>query len=45
MFPETLKEFKNYLLENSDAQCQLEELKAEVQAFSKDFPMPGFDER
>ena len=44
-FSETLKEFKAYLLENADAQSQIEALKSEVQAFSKGFPMPGFDER
>ena len=45
LLSETLKEFKAYLLENSDAQSQIEALKSEVQAFSKEFPMPGFDER
>ena len=44
-FSETLKEFKAYLLENADTQSQIEALKSEVQAFSKGFPMPGFDER
>ena len=33
------------LAENADAQSQIEALKSEVQAFSKGFPMPGFDER
>ncbi|XP_076437509.1 serine hydroxymethyltransferase, mitochondrial-like [Babylonia areolata] len=40
-----LKEFKAYVLENAEAVSQLEALKAEVQSFAKDFPMPGFQER
>ncbi|KAK7092739.1 serine hydroxymethyltransferase, mitochondrial-like [Littorina saxatilis] len=41
----TLKEFKAYLVESNDAHSQLDALKAEVQAFSKDFSMPGLEDR
>ncbi|KAL8602610.1 Serine hydroxymethyltransferase 2 [Nucella lapillus] len=41
----TLKEFKAFVKENSEAQTQLAALKAEVNAFAKEFPMPGFQDR
>ncbi|KAI8767300.1 serine hydroxymethyltransferase mitochondrial [Biomphalaria glabrata] len=41
----TLKDFKAFVLENADIQKEIQSLKEEVITFSKNFSMPGFEDR
>lgn len=40
----TLKEFKQYLTSNEEIIRKIADVKQEVEAFSSNFPMPGFDD-
>ena len=40
-----MKDFKAFLLKDEAAQAKMAALKTEVQEFSKNFNMPGFEER
>ncbi|XP_065838974.1 serine hydroxymethyltransferase, mitochondrial-like [Oscarella lobularis] len=41
----TLKDYKEFLMEDEETKKRLESLKKDVEEFSCQFPMPGFDER
>ncbi|BFZ06437.1 hypothetical protein BsWGS_09476 [Bradybaena similaris] len=41
----TLKDFKTHILESAETQRELSNLKEEVMAFARTFPMPGLEER
>ncbi|XP_065838976.1 serine hydroxymethyltransferase, mitochondrial-like [Oscarella lobularis] len=41
----TLKEFRDFVLEDSETRKRVAKLKHEVEEFSSRFPMPGFDGR
>ena len=42
--PAKMKEFKEFLVKEGGSRADLKALRAEVEAYATDFPMPGIDE-
>lgn len=42
---ETLKEFREAVVSNEDIKAQIDQVRADVESFASQFPMPGLDDR
>ena len=45
IFSETLKEFREVVVSNDDIKVQIDQVRADVENFASQFPMPGLDNR
>ncbi|XP_048728394.2 serine hydroxymethyltransferase, mitochondrial-like [Ostrea edulis] len=44
-YSKTLKEFREAVVSNEDIKAQIDQVRADVESFASQFPMPGLDDR